>query len=317
MDLKAFMADTNVGAVTQHRVLDFGSGSPKSNYIAVVLVVANSLPDMKSSYTYGTGPGTTVILDGDTIVGALKNLAFNAKAWFFGDGMVNGKSGKPKEMKESVAYGSRLALRTTGEVAERAEFAVDDTFLNIDFWNSLRSGTLGALDIYLFTNRTVQVIRYATENPVFADIGAEIAGNYEQDIAGGFAVDWIREGGQLSPFKGVKKADLKFELMKYTFGAPTPAPTGLTLITGTTNRYTMAATAAKFQRVVNEPGAVRYSIYKNTNEAIPTAEPTTINTDTGEINILTTLPAGRYVYTIAAENATGVYGSYQIEIVKA
>ncbi|UHG91766.1 hypothetical protein [Spirosoma oryzicola] len=313
--LQAFMADPVANATLQHRVADFGSAQPKGNYLAVAFVVAGMLPEPYTT-TYTIGQAAAAQITGSNIVAALKDLAYKGMCWFLGDGLVNGKAGKPTEMKNSTGYGSRTAPRTTGEVAEKVDFTVKDTFLNTDFWNSLRAGLLGPLDVYLFTNRTVQVVRYASEMPTFDGIGYEMPGDYNQDIPGGFSVAWTCERGQLSPLKGVKEFDLNFELLRYSFAAATPAPTNLTLVAGTSNRYTMTTgTAAKIKRAVVEAGAVRYSIYKNTNEDIPATELVTIDSDTGEVTLAAGMPVGRYFYTVAAENTVGVYGSYQIEIV--
>lgn len=313
--LQSFMADVITSLNVQHRVADYGSAQPKGNFIAIAFVVANTLPDFfGANYTIGTG-GTAAPLTGSNIVAALKDLAFQGKCWFLGDGLVNGKSGKPGEMKETGTFGSRTTPRPTGEVSEKIDFTVKNTFLNVGFWNSLRSGLLGPLDCYVFTNKTVQLIRYTSESPVFDGIGYEMPGDYNLDIPGGFSVSWTNEKGQIEPITGIKDGDLNFELMRYTFGAAT-TPTNLTLVAGTANRYTMiTGTVAKIKRAVTEVGAVRYSVYKNTNQDIPAAELVSIDTDTGELTLAATMPVGRYTYTVAAENTVGVYGTWQIEVV--
>ncbi|WP_080056861.1 hypothetical protein [Spirosoma aerolatum] len=313
--LQQFMSNVTPGsAATAHRSADYGSTQPKGNYIAVALVIAASLPDFGTNYTIGAGPAAP--LGAGNIVAALKDLAYKGQCWFLGNGLVNGKAAKPVERKAATMYGSESAPRTTGEVAEKVDFTVRDTFANVDFWNSLRAGALGPLDVYLFTNTTVQCIRYASEAPVFDGIGYEMPGNYEQEIPGGFSVSWNNAKGQLQPVKGIVMSALKFETLRYTFAAATPAPTNLALVAGTTNRYNMVTgSAAKIKRVVNEGGAVRYSIFKNGSDDIPTAELVTIDSDTGEVNFGSAMPLGRYVYTIAAENPCGVYGTWVLEVI--
>ncbi|MBN8824446.1 MULTISPECIES: hypothetical protein [unclassified Spirosoma] len=313
--LQQFMPNVTPGsAATAHRSADYGSIQPKGSYIAVALVVAASLPEFGINYTIGAAPAAP--LTASNIVAALKDLAYKGQCWFLGNGLVNGKAAKPTERKASQTYGSESAPRPTGEVAEKVEFMVRDTFANVDFWNSLRAGALGPLDVYLFTNTTVQVIRYASEAPVFDGIGYELSGNFEQDIPGGFSISWNKANGQIQPVKGISMAGLKFETLRYTFAVATPAPTNLALVAGTTNRYNMVTgTAAKIKRAVNEGGAVRYSIFKNGSDDIPTAELVTIDSDTGEVTIGSAMPLGRYVYTVAAENTCGVYGTWTLEVI--
>jgi hypothetical protein len=313
-NLSAFMADKMADVVLALRQPEVGIKKPKGNYIALALVVAGTLPNFGESYSYGTVP-TSVKLSGSNIVAVLKDLAYRDQCHFFGDGTVNGKKAKPKEKMDSQTFGTRVQAKTTGEVVETIDFAVDNFFHNIEFYNSMRSGLLGPKDIYIFTDKSVQVMRYNTEEPTFFNIGDEFAGSSEQDIPGGFSITWSSDNGQLVPYFGVRDRDLKFETLKYNFSAPAPL-TGLTLIAGTANRYSMTVgTAGKIKRAVVESGAVRYSVYSGSNAEMPTAEDVAIDTDTGELSLASDLPIGRHTYTVAAENTVGVFGTYTIEVV--
>lgn len=283
---------------------------PKSNYIALALVDRNTLPDFGEEYTL-PGASTPITLSGSNIVATLKSLAFMGQAWFFGEGTVNGKKAKPEELKEALAYGTRTEMRPTGEVKETVDIDFKYFFLNVKFFNSLRAGQK-PFDIYLFTNKSVQVVRNDTDNPVFLNVGHELTGEFGSDIAGSFSVIWNREEGEIEPTYGIKDKELKAEELRYTFGAI--VATGAVAVAGTTDRFTLAATtAATLTCAVVEEGTPRYSIYKNANEPIG-ALPVTINTNTGVVAIGTGIAAGKHRFTIAAENATGINGSYTVEI---
>ncbi|GAB3272801.1 hypothetical protein GCM10027347_44690 [Larkinella harenae] len=285
---------------------------PKSNFIALALVDRNTLPNFGEEVTI---PGETPItLSASNLVATIKELTFLGKAWFFGEGTVNGRKAKPEEMLEPIPYGTRTEQRATGEVKETVDIDFKYMFLNIAFFNSLRAGKK-AFDTYLFTNKSVQVVRFDTENPVFKNIGHELTGEFGNDIAGSFSLIWNHEEGELIPTFGIKDNELKAEELRYTFGAFTV--TGAVVVPGTVNRFTLATgTAAELTRPVLEKGSPRYSIFKNAKEPIGNL-PVTIDTNTGEVNIASTLAAGRHKFTVAVENETGIFGSYTFEVQKA
>lgn len=313
-DLKDFQSAVSNAPTYQHRTPDATVSMPKGAYIAIAFCMAGALPAFGSQFTPAAVAPTPYMLDGSTAAAALKNLALQNKAWFFGDGMVMGSAPMPTEGKESQLMGSRGELRSTREIKNTLDFKVLYSFYNTAFWNSMRAGDFGPLDIFVFTNKTIQEMRYEANVPVVHTIGSALGGDYEKQIDGGFKVSFTSETGELVPYAGVRLADLKFESLKYSFAAVT-GTANIALVAGTVNRYrvTASGTVAKLTRAVVETGDLRYYIFKANGSAVEAA--TSINTDTGEITLLGTLTAGRYVYKIVAENNYGVSGSYLIEII--
>ncbi|GAA4464178.1 hypothetical protein GCM10023189_43120 [Nibrella saemangeumensis] len=310
--VKNFLLDELEDAVVIKRELEDGKQNPISNYIACVMV-ERDLITLGESFT-PSGGGQPVLVDASNIVDLLVGLTFEGKAYFFGNGTVNGSKARPEEMMESQAYGSYTEPRPTGHVKELIEFTYKNSFLNTPFLNALRRRTK-KFDVFVFTDTTVQQIRYRRNQPIFKGIGSALTGNALEEVTGGFQISYNDEKGELEPWVGINEDDLDAERIAYTFGAY-GAPTGLTAVAGAEGRYTMVTgTGGHFTRTVEQAaGSPVYSIFKDGNKAIPNAEPVTVDSNTGKVTVGNTLPVGRYTYTVVAENATGVRGKYTFTI---
>lgn len=301
------------------RVPEAGKQNPSSNYIALALVERNTLPDIGgANYTPlagGTaGPITTV----PGLITALREQAIAGRAYFFGNYTVNGKKSKVREMEQAVTFGTRTKRRKTGAVEGTLEFTFLNFYYNTRFFNQLRSGINVNFDVYAFTNRSVEILRFDQDEIVFEGIGNEVTGDITQDILGSASISYVRDNGDIEPVFSANVLDqpLNLENLRFTFTAAVAPTGGLQLVAGSTDQYRMTAGAGgAFTRVVNETyGSPRYSIFKNTNDPIPGTEPVSINTLTGAITVGNTLAVGRYFYTVVAENLTGVFGKYTFSI---
>ncbi len=310
-NLKDFLADTSASGGVIRKPAP-GKKQPKSNYVAVGHVLKNTLPNFGEQYT--PAGGTAVTLSGSNVAPTIKALCYAGLAFFFGNGTVNGKKGKPSEFKESVVYGTRTVARPTGEVEEKVDIDFKHQFSNIEFFNNLRAQGF-EFDTYLFTDKSVQVIRFDTNEPTFHDIGHTIDGDIKKDISGSYSITWGADG-ELVAELGVTEAQLADSDIVLAFG-PATLGTGLTAVASVPNQYTMKTGAASsLTRVVNTTGAagVKYYLFKNLNEAVPNTVPVTIDTLTGVITIGASIAVGRYQFTVAAENQTGVQGTFPITL---
>ncbi|WP_234734795.1 Ig domain-containing protein [Tellurirhabdus bombi] len=280
----------------------------KSNYIALAMVLSGTLPEFGENFT-PPGGGAPAALTAANLVSSLKALAFVSKCWFFGNETINGKKGKPGELAESATYGSRTVARPTGEVTEMVEFTFDRFYGNVEFFNQLRFNKK-KYDLYMFTDRTVVCVRAKECKPTFHSIGHEVTGNYAEQIAGSFSVSYRGKKGELVPVFGISEAELDAEDLRYTFAAP-GVPSGISLVVGTTDRYTMVTgTGGNFTRAVVEGGAPIYQLFKDCNKPVPVAELITIDSNTGKITVANGMPNGNYSYTVRAVNSIGVSGVY-------
>lgn len=306
--LSDVIADASVGVGKFNNPVG-GKKQPSGKYIALALVPKGTLPDFGSSYTPPSGSPTT--LTGANIVGFLKTLAFKGTVWFLGNGLINGQRSKPEEMKNSTLYGTETIERPTGEVKESLTFGVKWFYQNRDFFNSLRYN-FDQFDLYLFTDRSVELVRYDLCKPVFHSIGDETPGDINRDIVGSFMVVYSSDG-QVLPVFGIAKSSLEAANFKVTFGAITAAA-GITNVAGT-DRYNMTSgTGGTITRAVNESDAagLRYSIFLPDGSAIPSGQPVTINANTGLVTVGNGITAGAYTYVVMTENATGITGQYSI-----
>ncbi|WP_234733399.1 hypothetical protein [Tellurirhabdus bombi] len=287
---------------------------PKGRYIALALVPKNLLPDIGSATEFTLpGGGSATKITTANIVSTLVTLALHSQAWFFGNHTVSGLRGKPTEMKESAVFGTRTEALGTGEIREQMDFLFKYFFLNREFFNELRAN-YSEYDLYVFTDRSVEVIRYDLDEPMFLNIGDEVSGDINTSVIGGFSIIFSREG-QIIPSFGKFETQLSASNARFTFGAG--SATGLTLVVGTNKPYvyTMATgTGGSITRAVATGSGVTYAIFTGDGEPIPTGQPVTIATGTGVITVGNALPAGTYRYKVLASNSTGVMGEYEIEI---
>ncbi|NID09369.1 hypothetical protein [Fibrivirga algicola] len=290
-----------------------GVKRPKSNFLAVALVAAGVIPAFGTSWT--PPGGTAGALTAGNLVSGIKALCYNGQATFLGDGQVNGKRGAFSEFQEAYNYGSRTKARPTGFGDTTYSFDNRDQYLNVEFFNQLRSAQT-PYDIFVFTDFSVEVIRWADHTPVYGEIKNTVEGDVKKDIPGSFSI-MITSEGEIPPVFGISKATLLNDL-KFTM---TAAVTGLVAVAGATNTYTLAATTLGVLTPTLgqalQAGGLKYSIFSNISDDVPTAQVTTVNAATGVVNIGTTLPTGTYRYTLVVENTTGVTGSFTFTVQKA
>ncbi|RYC66348.1 hypothetical protein [Spirosoma sordidisoli] len=311
MGLKDVLSDISTNAGVSFHQPQSGVRTPGSNYVALGLVQRNAIPDFGQQYT-PPGGGAPVAVTGANIVGFIKQLAFLDRAVFFGNGMLSGKKGLPEGYKESAKYGTRTMERETGDVKENAEFDFKHFYLNIGFFNGLRS-RLRQWDVYVFTQSTVFCLRWDSDEVVFHSIGHLIDADITKEIAGKFSISWTSEG-EKQPVTGVAEASLAEDTMRYSFGAE--VVTGLVAVPGQPDRYTLTgAVAGSLTRTVTEGGTVTYVIFRDAKTPI-TTEQVTINSLTGKVDFAATLAAGRYTFTVVGYNTSGVFGSYTITVDK-
>lgn len=312
-NLKEFLADSNASVQGTIRKPATGKKQPKSNYVALGLVFKNMLPDIGANYT-PAGGGTPTPLTGSNIASAIKGLCVGGQAYFFGNGTVNGKKGKPEEWEESVIYGTRTVARKTGEITDKIDFDFKFLFNNVAFFNTMRAQGF-EFDVYVFTDKSVQVIRFDINEPTYHDIGHTIEGDIKKDIAGSFSVTFSADG-ELEPTLGVLEQQLADSDVRLQFG-PAVATAPLTAVAGTPDQYKMVTgTAGVLNRPVSTTGAagVQFYIFKNKSEDIPAGVPVTIDTVTGKVTFGAAIAVGRYVFNVVAENQTGVRGEYPITL---
>lgn len=305
--LSDVIADSSVNAGKFNNPVG-GKKQPKGKYIALALVPKNTISDFGTSYTPPGGTATTVT--GQSIVTLLTLLTMKGTAWFLGNGLVNGKRSKPQEMKNGALYGTETTERPTGEVKEAVVFDIKWFYQNRDFFNSLRYNYT-EFDLYIFTDRSVELVRYDDCLPVFSDIGDETPGDINRDIAGSFTVTYSNDG-QIQPVFGINETSLSASNFKITFGAVTA--TTITNVAGT-ERYNMTSgTGGTITRAVNQTDAagLKYSIFLSDGSSIPAGQPVTINANTGLVTIGNALTAGSYTYVVMVENPTGVTGQHTI-----
>jgi len=310
--IKDFLNDSSPATSVGFMQPESGKQTPGSNYVALGLVERGLMPDIGGNYIApgAAGPGAT--LTEANIVATIKSLAFLGRAVFFGDGLINGAKGMPKPFEESNMYGSRTQKRETGRVTDKVDFEFSGMFLNVAFFNALRS-RVKVYDAFLFTPGSVQIVRYDANSATYHDIGHKIEKDVTKDISGGFSLSWNAQG-ELVPFLGIPASELSSETMRYTFGAY-GTTTGMVPVAGQPDRFTLAtATAGSVTRVVVETGQVSYQILKNVSDPIPVGENVTVNAITGKVDIATGGPLGRRVYTVIATNTTGVFGRYTFTV---
>ncbi|GAB4023288.1 hypothetical protein GCM10028808_73270 [Spirosoma migulaei] len=314
--LKDFVSDPYaVGAPL--RIAATGKKLPKGNYIGLFFVPKNTLPDIGSATTFTPPPsGSPVAVTVDNIVTMLQALAWNGQCWAFGNGVVNGKRGKPKEDMEKVVFGSRRSARPTGEVEEILDFTFKYFYLNRLFFNQLRYN-FGEYDIYAFTDRSVETYRYDLAEPVFLNIGDETAGNNTEEIVGGFQIS-LGSDGQVDPdlisgSSGFEKL-LSVSQFKYTF-SPTITTTVLVNVLSGAQFNMTAGSGGTITRALVQTTAtsvVKFSLFSADGSAPPAL--TSINTSTGVVTI-GALTAGTYSLKVIAENVTGVMGEWAFKVV--
>ncbi|MCX6217607.1 hypothetical protein [Spirosoma sp.] len=316
--LKDFVSDPYaVGAPL--RIAATGKKLPKGNYIALALVPKNTLPDIGSATTFTPPPsGTAAPVTVNNIVSVLQALAWNGQAWVFGNGVVNGKRGKPKEDMEKVVFGSRRSARPTGEVEETYDFTFKYFYLNRLFFNQLRYN-FAEYDIYAFTDRSVETLRYDLVEPTYLNIGDETTGSNSDEIGGGFQIilgsdgqpdpDFISGSSGFESLLGVSQ-------FKYTFSSTITTTVLVNVLSGAQFNMTAGA-GGTITRAINQTvgaSVVKYSIFSSDGSAPPAL--CTINSSTGVVTI-GSLTAGTYNLKVIAENTTGVMGEWAFKVVAA
>ncbi len=314
--LKDFVSDPYaVGAPL--RIAATGKKLPKGNYIGMAFVPKNTLPDIGSATLFTPPPsGTAAAITTANIVTMLQALAWNGQAWVFGNGVVNGKRGKPKEDMEKVVFGSRRSARPTGEVEETYDFTFKYFYLNRLFFNQLRYN-FAEYDIYVFTDRSVETLRYDQVEPVFVNIGDETSGNNTEEIIGGFQIVLGADGQPdpdfISGSSGFEQP-LAISQFKYTFNPVITTTVLVNVLSGAQFNMTAGAGGTITRAIVQTVGAsvVNYSIFSADGSAPPAL--VTINTTTGVITV-GALTAGTYSLKVIAQNVTGVMGEWAFKIV--
>ena len=315
--LQDFVSDsTATGAPL--RIPAAGKKLPKSNYIALALVLKNLLPDIGSGTTFtppGAGTQTAVALTVQNIATILQALAYNGQAFVFGNGAINGKRGKPKEDMEKTIFGSRRSARPTGEIEEVYSFAFKNFYQNRQFFNQLRSN-FAEYDMYVFTDRSVETVRFDQAEPIFMNIGDETAGSNTEEITGMFDV-LCGLDGQVDPDfapGSIFEAAMAISKFKYTFGTVTA--TGLTAVLSNTQFNMTASTGGTIARAVAESvvaNSVTYQIFTDDGSAVPAG--ITIASTTGTITVASSLAVGTYKLKVIAQNAVGIMGEWGFKIV--
>ncbi|WP_138994002.1 hypothetical protein [Larkinella sp. C7] len=309
--LKDFLSTTQSADAQKLRVPVGTKRLPKAAFIALALVPKNTLPEFGEQYTPIGGSATT--LTHLNIVSALLNLVLNGRGYFFGNGVVNGKRGKPKEMTESALYGTRTKARPTGELEEMCEFKFKQFYMNKEFFNELRANST-EYDYYMFTDKSVEVVRYDIDEPTIDGVGDDVTGNIADEIAGGFNITYSRDG-QIIPVFGEFEKEVAVSKASFTFDTVT-ATTLVSTLGGKV--FTMTAGAGgSLAFAVNEDveaGVLAFSIFTSTGEAIPGGQPVTISSATGLVTVGNGMTAGTYKYKVAVENATGVFGEREFSI---
>jgi len=294
-----------------------GKKLPKSNYIGLVLVPKNTLPDIGSATTFTPpGGGSAAPVTTSNIVSVLIALAMNGQAWAFGNGTVIGKRGKFVEDKEPLVFGSRRTARPTGEGEEDFDFQFKYFYMNRMFFNQLRYN-FTEYDVYAFTDRSVEVLRYDVVEPVFHTISDETTGSNNAEIVGGFMIK-IGGDGQVIPNFGDFEKALAASNFKYTFAAPTVTGTGLTASLGGT---VINKTSVGSGTIANAPtqtvvaGTLAYTLALKSGAALPAN--LTIDTATGIVTVGAGLVAGSYDLVVGCENKTGTLGEYSFKLIAA
>lgn len=313
--LSDFLSDTaSTGAPL--RVPSKGVKLPKSNYIGLALIPKNTLPDIGSATTYAPPGGTAAPVTSNNILAVLIALALNGQAWVFGNGVVNGKKGKAKEDAEKVIFGSRRKARPTGEIEEVYDFVFKYFYLNREFFNQLRLNYT-EYDLYVFTDRSVETLRYDIVEPVFDAITDEVTGDNGAEIVGMFQLT-IGSDGQVLPDFGSYEKGLAVSNFKYTFGVPVATGTGLSAsLGGTVINKTAVGTGTITNAVLQTvtAGVVSYAVALANGAVLPAG--ITIDTNTGVVTLAAAIVAGSYDVRVAAENKTGVLGEYGFKLIAA
>lgn len=308
------IADPLALSVVPNRQPQKGVKRAKSNFIAIGLVAAGVIPAFGVSFT--PPGGSAAVLTEASIVASIKALCYNGQATFLGNGEINGKRGKFSEFMESFNYGTRTKNRPTGFGETAYSFDNVNQYVNVEFFNQLRSAQT-PYDIFVFTDFSVEVIRWADHNPVYSAISTTVDGDIKKDIPGGFDIN-ITSEGEIPPRFGVALATLVNDV-KFLFSAPTV--TGLAVVAGATNTFSLAAaTAGTLTPLLVQAlvaAGLKYSLFLNATDDVPGTQPVAVNTATGVVTFGTALTTGNYRYTLVVENTTGVTGSYTFTVQKA
>lgn len=315
--LKDFVSDPQATGAPL-RIPATGKRLPKSNIIGVALVPKNTLPDIGSAAMFTPpGGGTAVTVTEANLVSLLAVLAFNGMAWVFGNGVINGKKSKFKGDEEPMVFGSRRTKRDTGEGESTYMIVFKYAYLNADFFNQLRLNYI-EYDIYVFTDRSVEVVRYDAAEPVFKDTNnGEITGSNTDEISsGGFNIV-IGTDGEISPNFGNFEAGLAISNFKYSFN-PVVTATGLTNVLGGTQFNMATGTGGSITHTLVQTVAanvVSYGIFAADGSAAPAG--VTVSSATGVITVAGTLPIGVYSLKLIVTNQTGIMGEKAFRIVVA
>lgn len=315
--LKDFVADTtSTGAPL--RVPSKGIRLPKSNFIGLALVPKNLLPDIGSATTFTAPGGTATPITTANLLTVLRALALNGTVFMFGNGVLSGKRGAFKSDEESVIFGSQRTKRDTGEGEISYNFMFKYAYHNTAFMNQLRL-MYTDYDIYVFTDRSVEVLRNDLVEPVFKNVkNGEVDGDNGKVISsGGFEVV-VGTDGDIEPEFGLFEGLLSLSNFKYSFGQPTITGTGLTAsLNGTVVSKTTTGTGTVTNPILETvlAGTASYSVILEGSISVPTG--ITIDSASGVVTIAAGVVAGTYKVVVAAENRTGVMGEYRFKLIAA
>lgn len=313
--LKDFAADpTSYGAPA--RIPSKGKRLPRANYIGLAIVDKNLLPDIGSSTTFTPPGGSAAAITTSNLVSVLQTLALNGMAYVFGNGLIMGKRTPFKSDEEAVIFGSQRTKHDTGEGEYTFSMNFKYAYMNTSFMNQLRLQFVDQ-DFYFFTDRSVEVVRFDSQEPVVKNVrNGEVTGNNGDVISNGGFDLIVGSDGEIEPEFGLFEKALNFANFKYTFGAPTTTGTGMsTALGGTIINKTSVGSGTIVNAITQtvQAGVVSYSAFKDDGSALPAN--VTIDSTTGTLTVAAGVTAGSYKIVVMAENKVGVTGEYRFTLV--
>lgn len=290
-------------------------GSEKSNIIAFALAKKGALLTDSVSEAL-LSDGTT---DPSDVIGIVRALQLEGKAFYFPSGRLNGKKPKPEEKMASQAFGLRTDAAPTGDVTNMLQFTYEYFFSTqtVKWFNWLRKN-LEQYDAVYWTESKVHIIE--GKDLTFHNIGYEITGNAGETIYGGFDVKYLGDGEPV-PYGPIDNS-LLLDFTTLTISNPTLDALKLALATcsSTCNVFKAVAggalsTTLQFA-VTGNASCLTWELY-------PDCSPTTVLVgDTAQINAITGLVTVtaqaanvKKKYTVMAISDSCVVGSYCMEIV--
>lgn len=298
-------------------------GSEKSNIIALALVEKGELESNYVSESYLSDPSLVPegedVYTPDLIIGLVRALQLEGKAFYFPNGHLNGKKAKPEEKMASVTYGLQNDPQPTGEVNNVFEFVYEYFYSTqtVKWMNWLRQN-LKNYDVVYWTETKVHVV--VGKKVTWFGIGSEITGNSADIINGGFSFRYLGDGEPV-PFGNIDASKLE-DFTKLTITNPTLDPLKLAKDTcgSPCNVFTAVgagtlSTTLDFN-VTGQSNCLTWYLHADcSNTPVLVGDTAQINANTGIVTI-TSQPANtKKKYRVIAVSSACVVGEYCMEIV--